>query len=82
MKRRIVAILVAGALMAVGAAPAFGDAGSPGATFPEQPTNNQTACTAVTTNPGSGVGGAAEGNISPTAGAIVGGLITDACFGG
>jgi hypothetical protein len=83
MKRRIAAILVAGALMAVGAAPAFGDAGAPGTTFPEQPgTNGQTACDTVTTNPGTGMGGAAGGNISPTAGAIVGGLIADACFEG
>jgi hypothetical protein len=83
MKRRIVAILVAGALMAVGAAPAFGDAGPPGTTYPEQPgTNGQTACEMVTTNPGSGTGGAAGANISPTAGAIVTGLINDACFGG
>jgi hypothetical protein len=49
MKPRIVPILVAGALMAVGAAPAFGDAGAPGTTFPEQPgTNIQAGCTAVT----------------------------------
>jgi hypothetical protein len=48
MKRRIAAILVAGALMAVGAAPAFGDAGAAGTTFPEQPgTNGQTACEMV-----------------------------------
>lgn len=80
VKRRILAILVAGALMAVGAAPAFGDAGTPGTTFPEQP--DVQGCTAVLTNPGSGSSGVAGANLSPTAGAIVTGLISDACFGG
>jgi len=35
-----VPFVVAVALMAVGAAPAFGDAGAPGSTFPEQPGTN------------------------------------------
>jgi hypothetical protein len=83
MKRRIVPILVAGALLAVGAAPAVGDAGAPGATFPEQPgTNDQNACTAITTNPGTSEAGHGSTNLSPTAGAILTGLLTDACFGG
>jgi len=83
MKRRIVAFLVAAVFMAVGASPALADAGSPGSTYPEQPGSNvQSGCTAVTTNPGSGMGGTAGQNISPTGGAIVGGLIADACFGG
>jgi hypothetical protein len=38
MKRRILPILVAGALMAVGATPALGNA-VPGPNFPEQPGN-------------------------------------------
>jgi hypothetical protein len=72
--------VVAGAL-ALGAGPALADAGAPGTTFPEQPNGNVgTGCTAVTTNPGSGAGGAA--NFSDTALGILGPLITDACFGG
>jgi hypothetical protein len=83
MKRRIGGFLCAVVFMAVAASPAWADAGSPGSTFPEQPGDNgQTACASVTTNPGTGTGGAAGGVISPTAGAIVTGLITDACFGG
>jgi hypothetical protein len=82
MKRRIVAILVAGALMAVGAAPAFGDAGAPGTTFPEQPgTNVQTGCTAVTTNPGTNPT-TGHSQLSTTAQGIVFSLVDDACFGG
>lgn len=82
MKRRIVAILVAAALMAVGAAPAFGDAGAPGSTFPEQPgTNVQTGCTAITTNPGTNPT-TGHAQLSPTAQAITFALVTDACFGG
>jgi hypothetical protein len=80
MRRRIVAFLCAAVFMGVAASPAWADAGSPGSTYPEQPgTNVQAACAAVNTNPGSGVGGTAGQNISPTAGAIVAGLITDAC---
>jgi hypothetical protein len=82
MKRRIVPILVAGALMAVGAAPAFGDAGAPGTTFPEQPgTNIQAGCTAVTTNPGTNPT-TGHSQLSPTAQAIVFPLVEDACLGG
>jgi hypothetical protein len=81
MKHRILPILVAAGFMTIGASPALADAGAPGTTFPEQPgTHGQTACTAVTTNPGTGVGGAAMP--SPTAAAIVTGLLQDACFGG
>ena len=83
MKRRILPALLAGVLMTVGASTALADAGAPGTTFPEQPgTAGQTACTAVTTNPGTGAGGQAGAVLSPTAGAIVSGLIQDACFGG
>jgi hypothetical protein len=83
MRRRIVAFLCAAVFMAVAASPAWADAGSPGSTFPEQPGDNgQTACATVTTNPGSGAGGAAGDVISPVAGAITTGVITDACFGG
>jgi hypothetical protein len=80
MKRYVIAFAIAAL---VGAAPALGDAGAPGTTFPEQPgTAVQGACAAVTSNPGTGPGGAAGANFSPTAGAITSGLITDACFGG
>jgi hypothetical protein len=83
MKRRISAFLCAAVFMAVSATPALADAGSPGSTFPEQPGDaGQTACATVTTNPGTGAGGAAGAVISPVAGAIVTGLITDACLGG
>jgi hypothetical protein len=83
MQRRVLGFLAAAVFMAVSASPALADAGAPGTTFPEQPGNNaETACVAVTTNPGSGVGGSTEGHISPTAAAITGGLIVDACFGG
>jgi hypothetical protein len=79
VKRRILSILVAGALVAVGAAPAFGDAGPPGTTFPEQPgTNVQAACAAVTTNPGTNPT-TGHSQLSPTAQAIVFSLIADAC---
>jgi hypothetical protein len=80
MKRRISAFLCAAVFMAVSATPALADRGSPGSTFPEQPGDNgATACAAVLTNPGTGTGGAAGQNISPTAGAITTALITDAC---
>jgi len=83
MQRRIVPILVTGAFMTIGASPALADAGAPGTTFPEQPgTNVATACAAVTTNPGAGVGGQAALHLSPTAGGIVAGVVEDACFGG
>jgi len=78
MKRLSAALAVAA--LAVAAAPA---GAAPGASFPEQPgTNPQAACIAVTTNPGSGATGRAGQVISPTAGAIVAGLIEDACLGG
>ena len=78
MKRISAALAVAA--LAIAAAPA---GAAPGTSFPEQPgTNPQTACMAVTTNPGSGEGGQAGQVISPTAGAIVAGLIEDACLGG
>jgi hypothetical protein len=83
MQRRVVSILVVGACMTFGASTALADPGAPGTTFPEQPgTHGQTACAAVTTNPGSGAGGQAGQVISPTAGAILTGLVQDACFGG
>jgi hypothetical protein len=69
--------VVAGAL-ALGGGSALADAGAPGTTFPEQPNGNVgTGCTAVTTNPGSGLGGHAH--FSDTAVGILGGLLTDAC---
>ena len=78
MKRRILPILIAGALMAVGAAPALGDAGPPGSTFPEEPgANVGTGCGAVLANTGTG-----EANMSAEANAITTSIIGDACFGG
>jgi hypothetical protein len=78
MKRLSAALAVAA--LAVAAAPA---GAAPGASFPEQPgTHPQTACAAVTTNPGTGASGRAGQVISPTAGAITTGLIQDACFPG
>jgi hypothetical protein len=80
VKRYLLALTVA---VLAGAGPALADAGAPGSTFPEQPgTNAQTACTAVTSNPGTGFGGQAGQNASPTALVIVNGLLVDACFGG
>ncbi|HEY3194644.1 MAG TPA: hypothetical protein VGK42_05365 [Candidatus Dormibacteraeota bacterium] len=79
MKRLTVSSLVAIGLLLVSVAPANADAGSPGSTFPEQPgTNLAAGCNAVLSNPGTGAGVPA----SPTAGAITGGLVADACFGG
>ena len=78
MERRILPIVVVVGFMAIGASPALADPGAPGTTFPEQPgTHPQTACTAVTTNPGQGIPHA-----SPTAVEILNGLVADACFGG
>ena len=83
MKRRILPILVAGALMAVGATPALGDAGPPGTTFPEQPGSNlQNACVAVTSNPGTSPGGVFDQNVSPIADEITNGILVDACVPG
>jgi hypothetical protein len=78
-------LVTAAAIMAVATAAAGGalaDAGPPGTTFPEQPSNVASGCNAVTTNPGSGFGGVSGQNASPTAIAITTGLIVDACFGG
>jgi hypothetical protein len=79
MKRRLSAFLCAAVFMAVGASPAWADAGSPGTTFPEQPgAHVQTACAAVTTNPGTNPT-TGHSRLSPTAQAIVFALIQDAC---
>lgn len=68
------------ALMATGTTVAWADPGDPGSTFPEQPgANPTTACVAVGTNPGSGMGGVAVLHIAPGAGAIVGSLYADVC---
>lgn len=80
MKRFVLAVTTA-AVIALGASgPALGDAGAPGTTFPEQPGSHvQNGCQAVSTNPGTGPGGAMESHASPTAGEITTGLFTDAC---
>src|SRR5947208_3649091 len=59
------------------------EAAPPGTNFPEQPgTHVANACASVLANPGSGTGGAAGQNASPTALAITGAIVVDACFGG
>jgi hypothetical protein len=83
VRRLVLVIVTALAFAATLAASAFADAGPPGSTFPEQPgTHSQTACAAVLSNPGTGPGGPASQNMSPTAGAITSGLFADACLGG
>ncbi len=80
MKRHLLVLAVAAL---VGAAPAVADPGAPGSTYPEQPgTHNQAGCAAVTSNPGTGVGGQAGQSMSPRAGSITSGLLADACVGG
>jgi hypothetical protein len=83
MKRRILStLLVAAALTAVGATPAFAKA--PGTNYPEQPGNHvQNACAVITTNPGTNLeDGVSGAHWSPTAEAILVPLLGDACFGG
>lgn len=81
MKRLIVAISTAALLIMAPPAAVLADPGAPGTTFPEQPgTNVGTACTSVTTNPGTGNGGAAMEHGSPTAAQITSGLVADACL--
>ena len=84
MARRLaLSAITAAALLAAVATPALANAGAPGTTFPEQPgTHPANACRAITTNPGTGAGGAFTTNASPTAQIIATGLLTDACFGG
>jgi hypothetical protein len=81
MRRSTKVALASGALgvmMALGAGPAFADAGAPGSTFPEQPgTNLAGGCTAVIDHVGTGLA-----HQSSTAGAITLGLVLDACLGG
>jgi len=75
MKRRIVSLIAAAALMAISASPAMGAPGS----FPEQPgTHVANGCESVLTSPGV----SEHAILSPTAQPIVAGLINDACFGG
>jgi hypothetical protein len=80
MRRRLIAAVAAAGLFAAVAAPAASaDQGAPGTTFPESPgTNVQTACAAVTTNPGTNPT-TGHSRLSPTAQAIVFSLIADAC---
>lgn len=78
MKRRILPIVVVAGFMTIGASPTLADPGTPGTTFPEQPgTHVQTACTAVTTNPGQ-----AFSHAAPNAVGTLMGLIEDACLPG
>jgi hypothetical protein len=75
MRRVLFATLVALGLLLVNGMPALAD-------FPEQPgTHVATACDAVGSNPGTGLGGVAGQNESPTAVAITSVLYADACLG-
>jgi hypothetical protein len=75
--KRLLTLFATAFVMAAAAAPALGDAGAPGATFPEQPgANVQNACAAVTSNPG-----ATTAPRSATAAAITTGIFVDACQG-
>jgi hypothetical protein len=82
--KRFACTLGACVVLAVGlVGSAFADAGAPGTTYPEQPgSHNAGGCAAVTSNPGTGVGGTAGQHFSPTAAAITNGLLVDACLGG
>jgi hypothetical protein len=71
---------VVASALALGAGPALADAGAPGTTFPEQPP--PAGCEAVTTNPGTGIGGTSSLHAADIARNIQAGLIVDACFGG
>ena len=72
----IATIVVSVAMAALTAGPALADPGTPGTTFPEQPGGNvQTACAAILSS------AAPSAPMSPTAQAITGGLVSDACFG-
>jgi hypothetical protein len=75
MRRLIAVAAVSAAVLAVPSSTAAAD-------FPEVPADVTTACTAVLTNPGTGVGGATTGRMAPRAAAITAALIEDACFGG
>jgi hypothetical protein len=80
MRRVVLAISTAALLVVAVPTAVLADAGTPGSTFPEQPSGNvSTACATVVSNPGTGVGGAAGENGSDTALAITGGLLADAC---
>jgi hypothetical protein len=88
MKRRIVVFLCAGVFMAVGAAPASGDTGPPGPpvaipgdTFPEQPAEPLQGCGAVTTNPGTKLGGVFDQHVPTFVDDQTTALLVDACFG-
>ena len=80
MKRRLIAAVAAAGMFAAVAAPAASaDRGAPGSTFPEQPgAQVQTACGAITTNPGTG-GNRLDGIIPANTNAILTGLLTDTC---
>lgn len=84
MKSRILPILVAGALTAVGATPAFGDAGPPGSTFPEQPgwTIESPSCQAlIFVSPGTKPGGVFDQHAADIADdEITSPLLADACL--
>jgi hypothetical protein len=81
MKRLVLTVLFSAGLTLAATAVALAD--PPGTNFPEQPDGHvANACASVLANPGSGTGGAAGQNASPTALAITGAIVVDACFGG
>jgi hypothetical protein len=92
MNRRVLPILVAGALMTVGAAPALADAGPPGppvdipgTTFPEGPNvqrdGDRDGCYAITHNEGTRVGGVFDQHAPTFVNDQTTTLLLDACFG-
>jgi hypothetical protein len=82
MRRRMVAVVCAAAFMAVPAIPAWGDAGAPGTTFPEQPgTHTLPACLAVTSNPGTSYGGVFDQHVPTFVNDQTTALLVDACGG-
>jgi hypothetical protein len=91
VRRRILPILVAGALMAVGAAPALGNTEPsgpdpllpPGDTFPEQPPGEPLpACGAITGNPGTSFGGVFDQHVPTFVNDQTTALLYDACLPG
>jgi hypothetical protein len=89
VKRRILVFLCVVVFMAVGAAPALGDTGppgppssQPGTTFPEQSEIDMSqGCIAITTNPGTMVGGVFDQHVPTFVNDQTTALLLDACFG-
>jgi hypothetical protein len=83
VERSILTVTMTPPVMATVTGGAWADPGPPGSTYPEQPGGHvATACSAVGTNPGAGIGCAFEQHASPPAAAILTGLYIDVCLGG